>query len=166
MRTIIKTIELEPIILEVDPAGQEIISYRGKAAIDDDGSMNIWHDPCWQPETSLKQDGKDIDAEKVPYIAVPPAILHGCKGIVLGCLCMVINTLKSSTCLGVTAEIGPHEKLGEMSPEMARRLGLNPSATSGGTAAHIIKYVLWPGKPAVVDGITYQLQPAPKKQNG
>lgn len=165
MRIVIKKIEYEPITLEVDSTGQEIIRYRSKAAVDDDGSLNLWHDPCWQPETSLRLNGKYIDAEKVPYIAIPPVIQRAAKRIVLGCMCMTFNTVKFLSCLGVVAEIGPSEKLGELSVEMARRLALNPSAIAGGTDEHIVEYTIWPGKPAVVDRIVYQLQAA-KRKNG
>lgn len=135
------------------------VMFFGKAAIDCDGSDNRHHDPCWQADTSLHHAGKPIDAESVPYIVVPPLIIQGVRGIVMGCAARVTNTITGQTTEAVVADIGPRRKLGELSCECARRLGLSGNPNNGGTEKKIIRYELWPDKPAIVDGVTYTLQP-------
>jgi hypothetical protein len=139
--------------------GNGIVSYRAKAAIDSDGSDNRHHDPCWQADTSLHLAGHPIDAESVPYIVVPPLILQGVKGIVLGCRALVTHIGNARTVEAVVADIGPRRKLGELSCECARRLGLDGDPNHGGTEDKVVSYTLFPGIPAKVDGILYALQP-------
>lgn len=136
------------------------IVYFAKAAIDSDGSDNRHHDPCWQASTSLKHKGHYIDAESIPYIVVPPLIIRGVKGIVMGSMARVRNTITGAQTMAVVADVGPTRKLGEMSCECARRIGLSGNPNKGGTDGRIIRYEIFPGTPAIVDGVTYALQPA------
>jgi len=137
------------------------IDYLAKAAIDSDGSDNRHHDPCWQRQTSLTFHGRPIDAEAVPYVVVPPQILYSVPGIVLGCMATVTHILTGQSTAAVVADIGPRLKLGEVSCECARRIGLSGDPNHGGEDRNVIHYVIHPGIPAVIDGITYKLQPAP-----
>jgi hypothetical protein len=126
---------------------------------DNDGSGgNPEGDPDHQDETSLRHGGKSLNAQKVPFIVVPPAILRGVRPVVLGCQAQVV--WKGVKIAAVVGDIGPHTKLGEISVECARRLGMNPSPIHGGIASPSVFYTILPGIPAVVDGITYQLQPS------
>lgn len=136
------------------------VSWVAKAAIDCDGSDNRHHDPYWQPDTTLHHDGKAIDAEAVPYIVVPPLIRNGVPGVVMGCAARVTHTHTRKSCLAVVADVGPHAKLGELSCEAARRIGLDGNPNHGGTDDPVVLYEIWPGQAAVVDGVTYHLQPA------
>ncbi len=135
------------------------VTWTGHAYIDDDGSDNRHHDPCWQPQTSLHPDGGALDAESVPYIVVPPLILLGVAGVVLGCQAHCRNTINGSECDAVVGDVGPHERIGEMSCECARRLGLSGDPNTGGTEQKSIEYVIFPGQPAICDGVQYSLQP-------
>lgn len=135
------------------------VSYLSKAHVDADGSGgNPHHDPYFQPETSLKHEGVSLNAEIVPYVVVPPAVVHSVAGIVLGCKASVLYG--NRTVAAVVGDIGPATKLGEVSVACARVLGMNPSPINGGVDDHVVHYLIWPGVPAVVDGVTYQLQPA------
>ena len=125
--------------------------------IDDDGSDNRWHDPDWQPDTSLHYNGRPVDAGKVPYVVVPPAIINAVVPTVLGCQAQV--THKNVTVDAVVADIGPRMKIGEGSVELARRLGIPESPVSGGDETYDVLYKIFPGIPAVVDEVTYNLQP-------
>lgn len=136
------------------------LRYVAKAAIDSDGSDNRHRDPCWQRDTSLNHEGKPIDAESVPYIVVPPSIIAGVPDVVLGCRAIVTNTENNRTCESVVADVGPRKKLGELSCEAARRLGLSGNPNNGGTSERIILYEIFPGVPAKVDGVTYKLKPS------
>lgn len=134
------------------------IEYIAKAAIDCDGSDNRHHDPCWQADTSLHHHGQPIDAESVPYVVVPPLVIKSVRGIVLGCAARATHILTGKTTKAVVADVGPRRKLGEMSCECARRLGLDGNPNHGGTDRHVIRYEIFPGTPAVVDGVTYSLK--------
>jgi Fungal chitosanase of glycosyl hydrolase group 75 len=134
------------------------VSFLAGAQIDCDGGSNPLHDPCWQPDTSLKLNGKSIDAESVPFIVVPPSIISGVKGIVLGCHARVTNTRTKRAVECVVADIGPKKKLGELSVAAAKQLGIPASPINGGTDDHVIYYELWPGVAAVVSGVNYRLQ--------
>ena len=136
------------------------IIWLSHARIDSDGSDNRHHDKYWQAETSLSHNRKPIDAESVPYIVVPPAIIQSVKPIVLGCLGLLRNIKTGQTTWAVVADIGPKTKLGELSCEAARRLGLSGNPNTGGTDQKIIKYTIWPGRPAMVNGVQYDLQPS------
>ena len=156
MNRLIATIERRPITVDDD----DVISYIAKAAIDSDGDpLNRHHDPCWQPDTSLHFHGKPINAEEVPYCVVPPAIIQGVRPVVLGSKVVMTNLHTGAVVWGVVADVGPRRKLGEISCEAARRLGLDGNPNHGGTDECIIRYEIWAGEPAVVDGITYALQP-------
>lgn len=134
------------------------VTYAAKMAIDNDGSDNRQHDPDWQRDTSLHFHGKPIDSESVPGIVVPPLIINSVPGIVLGCQAWV--EYRGVKVAAVVFDIGPRKKIGEGSPELARRLGVDPSALHGGVDEHEVRYRIEPGQPAVVDGVTYDLQAA------
>jgi hypothetical protein len=155
MSRIIGTIEGE-IIRENDDGS---VSYRAKLAVDTDGSGPLHGDPCAQTDTSLHLDGKALNADEDRYIVVPPAILLGVNGVVLGCQAHLKNVRNGMETDAVVGDIGPHRKLGEASVATAKALGINPSPTSGGVDEHIVEYTLWPGQPALVDGKQYLLQP-------
>ena len=150
--------KIENRTIYIDASGN--LSYVAKGAIDCVGSDNRFHDPCWQADTSLHHNGRPIDAESVPYVVVPPLILKGVKPVVLGCLAKIKIVGKLGTVECVVADVGPRRKLGELSCEAARRLGLDGNPNHGGTDEPIIPYEIFPGIPAIIDGIRYKLQPS------
>ena|SRR5438105_5764339 len=156
MSKIIDTIEGEEIILGDDGK----VCYKSKAAIDADGSGPSHGDPDWQNDTTLHHNGRALNADVDQYIVVPPAIISGVGPIVLGSQAHVTNTLNGKSCEAVVGDIGPHRKLGEISVACAKALGIPSSPVSGGVDEHVVKYVIEPGVPAVVNGVTYQLQPS------
>jgi hypothetical protein len=155
MKQIIATIENSAVTLNDDGS----VTYWAKAAVDNDGSGgNPEGDPDHQDQTSLRHAGRSLNAQKVPFVVVPPAILQGVGPVVLGSQAEVVwNGVKIAAVVG---DIGPHTRIGEISVECARRLGMNPSPLSGGIDSPSVFYTILPGIPAVVDGITYQLQPS------
>lgn len=96
-----------------------------------------------------------VDSETVPYIVVPPCVISGVSGIVKGSLAFVTYKGKRIVCM--VGDVGPRTKNGEISIELARRLGINPSPRSGGIETADLEYEIHPGIPAVADGITYPL---------
>jgi hypothetical protein len=78
----------------------------------------------------------------------------------------VTNTKNNKSVEAVIADSGPRNKLGEISLACAKAIGVPAGegakypANSGGIDSHIIHYQLFPGVPAVVNGVTYPLQPS------
>lgn len=87
-----------------------------------------------------------LDSETVPYIVVPPLIVHGVAGVVCGSLARASYGGKSV--FGVVGDLGPRTKVGEMSIAMARALGIASSPRNGGLEKPNVYYELWPGKAA------------------
>jgi len=150
---VLTTIEGE-VITEHDDLS---VHFRSKAAIDSDGTGPHHGDKTAQDETSYKPD---LNADEDRYIVVPPAIRNGVKGIVMGCMAHVTNTLSGKHTAAVVGDIGPHRKLGEISCACASAIGLDPSPVHGGVDDHVIEYIIYPGLAAVVNGKVYKLQPA------
>jgi hypothetical protein len=123
--------------------------------------------------TSLELPGEDgkplprsspfkyVDSATVPFIVVPPIIIKKVAGVVMGCRAVVTNTRNGKTVEAVVADRGPSNHLGEISVACARALGIPTGGThpaNGGGAESGIKYQLFPGVPAVVNGVEYPLQ--------
>jgi hypothetical protein len=143
------------------------VSWFGDMDIDCDGSGgNPHHDRFFQPDTTLHHDGKALNAEVVPFIVVPPEIIRAVPGIVMGCSAFCKYNNKSVPC--IVGDQGPFFKLGEASPELARRLGINDNPNTGGLEVtqrqidrgEAVLYTIWPGFAGDVDGVRYELQPA------
>lgn len=143
------------------------LSWLAKAAIDADGvdsngqPNNSFNDPYYQPASSLKNNGQSLNALAESYIAVPPAIIQGIAPIVMGCQARVHYRNTALLTEAVVGDIGPHTKLGELSVHCAQKLKMafNPN-TGGDDNPDMVLYECWPGQAAVVDGVTYPLQPS------
>lgn len=105
---------------------------------------------------------KYVDSATVPFIAVPPVIIRGVAGIVLGCRCIVTNSRTGQSVEAVVADVGPGNHLGEISVACAKAIGVSVGTThpanSGGAPSPTIHYRLFPGTAAVANGVTYPLQ--------
>lgn len=129
--------------------------------VDCDGSGgNPDHDPCWQPDTTLHHNGVAINPYKVPGVVVPGWLPKIVAGIVHGCKCRVTNLATMQSYDAVCHDDGPLKKDGEGTPYLAEKIGVNPNPNHGGEDNPILLYEVWPGVPAVVDGVTYALQAA------
>jgi hypothetical protein len=105
---------------------------------------------------------KYVDSATVPFIAVPPMVIRGVAGVVLGCRCAVTNTRTGQSVEAVVADIGPKQHLGEISVACAQAIGvpigtIHPAMGEGAPSASIY-YQLFPGTAAVVNGVTYPLE--------
>lgn len=92
-----------------------------------------------------------VDSETVPYIVVPPQILNFPSESVLGCRCRATNNLLGQSCYGIVADIGPRNKIGEISIAMARSIGIPHSPRVGGEDRPVVLYELWPGVHGFID---------------
>jgi hypothetical protein len=146
-------------IYAVEKFGVLRVEWVAKMAVCCDGlPRNDYDDPCWQAQTAYYNGGKYLDPERVPYIVVPPMIIEGVDPSVLGCQGAIINLRNGLSTPAICGETGPDDKIGEAAMIAAERVGLSPDPNDGGTDEHIICYAIWPGIPAIVDGITYKLQ--------
>lgn len=142
------------------PAGIKRVFFVGDFDNDCDGSgQNPDHDPFFQPDTTLHHEGKAINPYVVPGMVVPLWLPRAVKGIVYGCLARVTHLVTMKSELAVVHDGGPRKKVGEGTPMLARRLGINPNPNIGGEDDPVILFECWPGVPAIVDGVAYQLQP-------
>ena len=98
-----------------------------------------------------------VDAWSVPYVVVNPHVQRNAAGVVLGCLSRV--SYGANSIEAVVADVGPSGRIGEISVAAARELGIPDSAISGGVGSGV-SYTLYPGKAAVLNGVTYPLQRA------
>ena len=96
-------------------------------------------DPCpgaYVSATSLHLPGEDgkplpasspfkyVDSATVPFIVVPPMIIKGVAGIVMGCRAVVTNSKTGQTTEAVVADGGPKNHLGEISVACAKAIGV------------------------------------------
>jgi hypothetical protein len=136
-----------PDIAEVDEDGQPLVI---------DGVIITKTAYRYPGETDPRK--KWVDAQTVPFIVVPPLIVRGVRGIVLGC--RAFATVGRKRIEGVVADVGPRTKCGEVSIAMAEALGIPSSPRDGGTNEPIVHYEIHPGVPATVNGHTFELQPS------
>lgn len=108
------------------------------------------------PYFALDDPEAYVDSETIPYMVVPPMIITRTAGAVLGCACEALNTKTGKKSVGIVADTGPRTKVGEVSIQMARELGIPCSPRSGGTNSPIIKYTLWPGVKSTVNPVPLQ----------
>jgi hypothetical protein len=128
------------------------------AEIDGDGSGPSHGDPDFDPDTTLHDaEGNALNADVVPWCVVPPAVRDCTPGIVLGCQARLRNLRTGAVIDAVVADVGPSRKLGEISIAAAAALGIDSSPTTGGTSEMIVHYAIWPGVPAIVNGVQYAL---------
>ncbi len=129
--------------------------------VDDGGSPNNeYHDPYYQPDTSLHNNGQALNALTERYMVLPPAAINGVKGVVLGCQCRVHYLQTGIIKDGVVGDVGPSSKVGELSVAFAQGLGMPHNPNTGGESSFaMVVYEWWPGVPAFVDGVHYHLQP-------
>ncbi len=101
-----------------------------------------------------------VDAASIPYIVLPSHWRQLAVGVVLGCKATVkdLKTGKVLDAAGVL-DFGPKSKLGEASIACAKFFGIPSSPKNGGTPEKRFVYTFFPGVAAVINGITYQLQP-------
>jgi hypothetical protein len=112
------------------------------------------------PDFSTTDPLAYVDAASVPYIVLPSHWRKEAVGVVLGCKATVEDTKtgKILEAAGVL-DFGPRAKLGEASIACAKFFGIPSSPKDGGTEEERFIYTFFPGIPAEINGVTYQLQP-------
>ena len=124
-----------------------------------DGSGPSHNDPSYQSETAYYNDGEFLNADKDSYIVIPPQVRSMVPPAVMGCQARVTNQRTKKHFAAVTGDIGPKNKTGEAAYCLAKKLNSKITHNSGDSRL-IYLYELCPGKPAVVNGKHYELEPA------
>lgn len=141
--------------------------WKSIAIVGPDGHPLVLPNGVIPTKTAYQFPGKNdddpaayVDSETVAYMVVPPVILAKTKGAVKGCRCRVTNLLNGRISLGIVADVGPRTKVGEVSIQMARDLGIPSSPRTGGESRPVIQYELWPGEPGNICGAVVTLMRA------
>lgn len=126
-------------------------------------------DPCpgaYISTTSLllTEDQKSpycyVDAATVPYLVVCAGVTDSVGPMVMGCRAVLTNTEKNIKVEAVVGDGGNTNEMGEISQAAAEALGIPGNARGVDTSEHLLTMEIYPGTPAVVDGVTYPLQHA------
>lgn len=96
-----------------------------------------------------------LDSETVRFVVIPGPLKKMVPPKFLGCHARV--TYNGKTVDAVVGDIGPATHLGEGSIALAQALGIPSNPKTGGVDAGVF-YEIWPGRPALVDGVKYRLQ--------
>lgn len=98
-------------------------------------------DPCpgkWVSSTALRDHSKDrkdptayVDATKISYLSIPSNEIAG-HGLHPGDVGIAHYKRTGRTSAAIVADVGPRNKYGEGSPELARNLGVPDSPRHGG----------------------------------
>lgn len=137
------------------------LSFMGDMDIDCDGSGGNPHgDRFFAPDTTLHFQGHALNAEKIPFIVLPPEIIDLVPGKMLGAKSRMSYRGKSVDT--VVGDVGPHNKAGEGSPAAAQAVDIPSNPNTGGIDDPHVLFEVWPDVPAVltVDGesLSFALQ--------
>lgn len=124
------------------------VFFKADMDIDCDGKQtavcNRSTDPSYQNQTAgVDSTGKALDASVLPYIVVPGVSSRWSyrnAGIKMGTIAAVIYNGKIE--YGIVGDVGPQSIVGEASYAMAKRLGINPNPSHGGTSTGVT-YVIF-----------------------
>lgn len=144
-------------VVFIQPWGEDIVITRDGAPLVMSNGVIPSRTAYRFPDTSANDFEAYIDSETVPYIVVSSTLRDRVAGVVLGCRAKAINLRTGKVAYGLVADIGPRNKVGEVSIEMARRLGIPDSPRHGGVDNPVIRYEFEPGVPATVNGVVYRL---------
>ncbi|MGE0490953.1 MAG: peptidoglycan-binding protein [Vulcanimicrobiota bacterium] len=116
--------------------------FRAGAQIDTDGSGPSHGDSYHQSRTSLRGREGYPNADKTPYFVLPPQVMRsiGAKPGDLGLIKRGDKIIPA-----VFADVGPRNKIGEVSYLAAKQLGINPHPNRGGTHRPEVEYMVFPG---------------------
>lgn len=132
------------------------VAFVADLDVDVDGIGSSHGDPYYQPQTSLRVNGRYLNADIERFIVVPPLIIKKVLPVVLGCKARVTDLRTGESVDAVVGDVGPTRKTGEASRAVALALDIDPSPIDGGEDEPCILYELWPGIPAP----GYRLQPS------
>ncbi|KOU69065.1 hypothetical protein ADK57_13600 [Streptomyces sp. MMG1533] len=122
---------------------RDAVFWKADLDIDCDGRpgrrCNDRTDPLFSGATAYQQsDGRQLDAERLPYIVVPGpsrAWDHGDDGVRGGSVAAVVH--RDRVQYAVVGDVGPHDIIGEASYATAEALGIRADPRGGGTSSGV-----------------------------
>ncbi|MFG3197151.1 glycoside hydrolase family 75 protein [Streptomyces sp. NPDC048208] len=122
---------------------RDAVFWKADLDIDCDGRpgtrCNRRTDPYFSPATAFPQsDGRPLDAERLPYIVIPPTSAvwdHSAHGVRGGSVAAVLHG--DRVAYAVVGDTGPRDLIGEASYATARALGIDPDPRDGGTPSGV-----------------------------
>jgi Ca2+-binding RTX toxin-like protein len=140
-------------------------AWKADADIDSDGvaangqpNPRLLTDPWFQGQTSAMNKGRYMDPEADAFFVIPlpsSKFDYEAAGIKLGAVGAVIYNGK--VVYGTFADEGPANIIGEISMEMADRLGINSDPNNGGVSSGVT-YVTFKGAAAVPKDLQSQAE--------
>lgn len=139
-----------------DGSWQNVLMDRGDGTPFSDADGNIYS------KTTYAWKGRPIttryvDSATVPYVVVNPHVRLRAVGVVMGCRAKI--TYRRRSIAAVVADVSGGSRIGELSMAAAEALGIESSPRRGGVD-HGVRFEMWPGSAAIVNGELYELQRA------
>jgi hypothetical protein len=139
-----------------------VVYWNADLDVDCDGLLtpicNKSTDGSFLPQTAATDSkGKYLDASIAPYIVVPgisARFSYTGAGIRMGSAALVLYG--NQVAFATVGDVGPDTIIGEASYAVAKKLGMNPSPSSGGVDSGVT-YIVFPG---AVNDITTPESPA------
>jgi hypothetical protein len=97
------------------------------------------------PTYSVDSQYRYLDSESIPFFVLPG---HHANDARLGDVGLCLNTKTGDNCFGIYGDVGPRDKIGEISCRMAAALKINANPKTGGTESRIVIYLVFPGSVA------------------
>lgn len=99
-----------------------------------------------------------VDAATIPYVVVNPLVRRHAVGVVIGCRALI--TYQQKSVVAVVADVSGATRIGELSIAAAKALGFRRSSPRNGGVESGVRFEMWPGSAAIINGEIYELQPA------
>ena len=99
-----------------------------------------------------------VDANTVPYGVINGKLRKMVPPKFLGCYGEVRNLKNGIVVPFVTADVGPSNRVGEGSTKLVHLLGYPKASPRNGVDERVFQWSFYPGQPAKINGITYELQ--------
>jgi len=92
------------------------------------------------PSRKTTDPRRYVDAEAIPYIALPPGVLQA-DGARMGDFAAIVNLKNNALAFAMVADRGPVKSIGEGSIALAKALGINSNPRSGGAGGGLVYLV-------------------------
>ncbi|MCF0049006.1 glycoside hydrolase family 75 protein [Dyadobacter sp. LJ53] len=83
----------------------------------------------------IQDPNRYVDSQEIPYIAIPSKFSTQFK---LGDIALVVNKKNNLKCYTIFADVGPSNKIGEGSINLAKELQISGNPKTGGPVADVV----------------------------
>jgi uncharacterized Zn-binding protein involved in type VI secretion len=149
-----------------DPDGKtKSISYDAAQASDDDGDGQVGTGTHRPGTSATWTDGTPINGSQYPYVVLPQNQINGLfKDMQLGDYVKVTNPATGQSYMGIYADRGPDDEVGEVSKFLGDKVGANGDPWM--TDASKLHYDLYPGSGLRKNGHVVKQTPEEIQKNG